>query len=159
MMWDMRFTHSVRYDAPVSDVLAMLWDPAFREKAARAQGVTTFEFSGSEGSVRIDQEQPNTDIPSFAKAFAGETTRSIITEQWEGEKASFAVETPGKPAGIKGTRTLVTDGDGTLDTFELEAKARIPLIAGKIEKVIVGKFMDGVAAENAVGHAWLAGER
>lgn len=159
MMRGMRFTHSARYDASVSAVLAMLQDPAFREKAARAQGVTTFDFSGSDGSVRIDQEQPNTDIPGFAKAFAGETTRSIITEQWTGETAAFAVETPGKPAGIKGTRTLLADGDGTLDSFELEAKAKIPLIAGKIEKVIVGKFMDGIAAENGVGQAWLAGER
>ncbi|WP_235736753.1 DUF2505 domain-containing protein [Nocardioides alcanivorans] len=155
----MRFTHSARYDAPVADVLAMLTDAGFREKAARAQGSTHLEVTVDGGSVRIDQEQPNTDIPGFAKAFAGDTTRSVVTEQWDGESAAFGVDTPGKPASIKGTRTLVADGDGTLDTFDCEAKAKIPLIGGKIEKLIAGKFNDGLEAEHAVAAAWLAGER
>ncbi len=155
----MHFTHSARYDAPVADVLAMLTDPAFREKAARAQGVTSVQVTSTDGAVKIDQEQPNTDIPAFARAFAGETTRSVITETWTGETATFGVETPGKPAAINGTRRLVADGAGTLDTFECEAKAKLPLIGGKIEKLIAGKFADGLETEHGVGTAWLAGDR
>ena len=34
----MKLEHSVRYDAPIADVYAMLTDPAFREKATWAQG-------------------------------------------------------------------------------------------------------------------------
>ncbi len=159
MMSAMRFTHSSRYDAPVAEVLAMLTDPTFREKAARAQGVTTLTVSVNGAALTIDQEQPNTGIPAFARAFAGETTRSVITETWNGQTASFAVDTPGKPASISGTRTLVVDGDGTLDTFECEAKAKVPLIGGKIEKLITGMFEDGVKVEHGVGIKWLAGER
>ncbi len=159
MMCAMRFTHSTRYDAPVAEVLAMLTDPAFREKAARAQQVTTVSVAVEGSSVRIDQEQPNDDIPAFARAFAGETTRSVITERWTGHTAAFGVETPGKPASITGTRTLSADGDATTDTFDCEAKAKIPLIGGKIEKLIAGKFEDGLALEHEVAVAWLAGDR
>lgn len=137
----------------------MLTDPAFREKAARAQGVTSVTVALEGSTLTIDQEQPNTGIPAFARAFAGETTRSIITETWNGHTASFAVDTPGKPAGISGTRTLVADGNGTLDTFECEAKAKVPLIGGKIEKLITGMFEDGVKVEHEVGIKWQAGER
>jgi|SRR5690606_20362337 len=159
MMCGMRFTHTARYDAPLDEVLAMLTDPAFREKAARAQGVTTVTVEVDGQLVTIDQEQPNTDIPSFARAFTGETTRSIITEKWSGHSAAFAVETPGKPAGIAGTRTLSADGGGTVDTFDLEAKAKVPLVGGKIEKLIASKFAEGVEVEHGVAVAWLEGER
>ena len=76
--------------------------------------------------------QPNTDIPSFAKAIAGETTRAIQTETWrDGTTADFAVASPGKPVAISGTRTLVADGDGTLDTFTGEAKVKVPWSAAR----------------------------
>lgn len=156
----MKLTHSVRYDAAPADVYAMLTDPAFREKASWAQQVESVDATVTGGSVRIEMVQPNTDIPSFARAFAGETTRAIQAEEWrDGEVAEFSVTTPGKPAGISGTRRLVADGDGTLDTFEGEAKAKVPLIGGKIESLIGAKLKQGWDVEHGVGAAWLAGER
>ncbi|MDP3966871.1 MAG: DUF2505 domain-containing protein [Nocardioides sp.] len=156
----MRFTHAVRYDAPVAEVHTMLTDAAFREKASWSQGVESVEVQVDGSTVRIEMVQPNTDIPSFARAFAGETTRAIQTEHWADDlSADFSVATPGKPAGIHGIRRLVADGDGTLDTFEGEAKAKIPLIGGKIESLIKDKLVQGWDQESVVGAAWLAGER
>ncbi len=156
----MRFTCSVRYDAPPADVYAMLTDPAFREQVGQAQDATACTVSVSDGTMTLDLTTPNTDIPGFAKAFAGDTTRSITTEQWrDGSVADFRVETPGKPASISGTRRLVADGNGTRDVIEAEAKAKIPLIGSKIEKLIASQFEAGTAKEHAVGVAWLAGGR
>lgn len=156
----MKLTHSVRYDAPLADVYAMLQDPTFREKAAWAQQVTSVDVTVEGGEVRVEMRQPNTDIPAFARKIAGESTHAIQAEVWNGaDTAEFSITTPGIPAGISGIRTLEADGDGTLDTFDGEAKARIPLIGSKIESLIGDKLKDGWDTEHAVGTAWLAGER
>lgn len=160
MMTRMKLEHSVRYDATPADVYAMLTDPAFREKASWAQQVESVDVQVTGGEVRIEMVQPNTDIPVFARAFAGETTRAIQSESWTGgESADFSVTTPGKPAGISGTRRLVADGGGTLDTFDGEARAKVPLIGGKIEKLIGEKLKQGWDTEHEVGNAWLTGDR
>lgn len=156
----MKCEHTVRYDAPPEQVYAMLTDPAFREKASWAQETTSVEVSVTGGRVEIDMLQPNKDIPSFAKAIAGETTRAIQTEEWRGgTTADFKVASPGKPVSISGTRTLKADGDGTLDTFTGEAKAKVPLVGGKIEKLVVQKLTEGWDVEHNVGVAWLEGQR
>lgn len=160
MMARMKLQHSVRYDAPVADVYAMLTDPGFREKASRAQQVTSVDVHVDGDDIRIEMVQPNTDVPAFARAFAGETTKAIQAERWSGGKtAEFSVTTPGKPAGITGTRTLVADGEGTLDTFDGEARAKVPLIGSKIEKLIAAKLKEGWDTEHEVGVSWLAGDR
>lgn len=159
----MKIIHSVRYDAPPADVYAMLTDPAFREKSSWAQSAQSVEVRIEGSSVRIDMHQPNTDIPGALRRFAGETTHAIQTETWSdgpnGKMADFAVTTPGKPAGITGTRRLVADGEGTLDQFEGEATAKVPLIGGKIESLISAKLKDGWDIENGVGTGWLEGNR
>jgi len=160
MMCGMKFTCAARYDAPLADVYAMLTDPAFRAHAMSAQHARSCEVTVDGDTIAIDAVTPNTDIPGFARAFAGETTRSITTEAWrEGTVADFTVVTPGKPSSISGIRQLVVDGDGTLDTFEAEAKAKLPLIGGRIENLIASQFQNGTAREQVVGAAWLAGDR
>ncbi|MDT0201877.1 DUF2505 domain-containing protein [Nocardioides sp. AE5] len=157
----MKITHSVRYDASPDEVYAMLTDPSFREKASWAQSVESVEVSVEGASVRIDMVQPNTDIPKALRTFAGASTHAIQAEAWDaaGRQAEFSVTTPGKPAGITGTRRLVADGSGTLDQFEGEAKAKVPLIGGKIESLIAQKLKDGWDIEHGLGAAWLGGER
>lgn len=108
----MKLTHSVRYDAPVADVYAMLTDPDFRERASRAQ-----------------------------------------------DALEVSVTIPGQPGSISGTRRLVADGQATLDTFDGEATARIPLVGGKIEKLIGDKLKNGWDIEHGVGIEWLEERR
>jgi hypothetical protein len=156
----MKLEHSVRYDAPIADVYAMLTDPAFREKATWAQGSISVDVEVDGPNVTIDMAQELTDIPSFAKPIAGEKTRAVQAEVWhDGEWADFSVESPPMPIGIRGTRRLVADGDGTLDTFDGEARAKLPLVGKKIEQLISDRLRDGWDTEHGVGVAWLAGER
>jgi len=155
----MLLTHSVRYDASVDDVRAMLTDPAFREKAAWSQGATSVSVAVDGGRVRIDMVSPNTDVPAFARKIAGETVHAVQAEEWSGHSAVFTITTEGVPVGIKGTRTLVADGAGCLDSFEGEAKARIPLVGGKIEGLVADRLREGWDTEQGVGVAWLEGRR
>lgn len=157
----MQITHSVRYDASVEDVYAMLTDPAFRERATRAQGAVSVEVSVDGADVQITMVTPNHDIPAFARKIAGENVTSVQAESWADDayECDFSVTPQTLPAAITGTRSLVVDGDGTIDRFQGEAKARIPLVGGKIEALLSQKLTQGWDTEHREGVAWLAGSR
>ena len=165
MMASMKVRHSVRYEAPIADVYAMLTDPVFREKAAVAQDATDVKVSVDGQKLTLDMQASNSGLPGFAQKFAGDRTHSITSELWSDGSvtgdwvAEFSVSTPGKPTSITGSRRLVADGDGTLDTFEGECKAKVPLIGGKLEGIMAGQFTGGLDKEHAVGIAWLKGDR
>ena len=157
----MRITHQVRYDASVEDVYAMLADPDFRERATLAQGALNVVVAVDGTQVTITIERLNDDVPAFARKIAGETVTAVQSESWADDayEADFSVQPRGVPFSITGTRRLVEDGDATLDIFEGEAHARVPLIAGKLEAILRDKLVEGWNAEHGVGTVWLAGER
>lgn len=160
----MRVTHTTTYDAPLSEVYAMLTDKTFRERASEAIGTlsadVTIEERGGAKVVHIDQVQPVQGVPSFVTKFAGETTRAVIEENWTTESAStLSVTTPGKPTKITGDYTLTEQGGKTIQSFSGECKVSVPLVGGKLEKVMAGLFIEGREAESTAGAAWLAGDR
>ena len=63
--------------------------------------------------------------------------------------ASLAIEAPGKPTSISGTIRLEADGAGTKEIVELEIKVKVPLIGGKLEKLMAEKVQSGMDVEQA----------
>ena len=163
MMSAMRLRHELAYDAPPAEVRAMLTDPLFWDEVAAATGALSSTATiGTEGAttrIVVDQEQRVTGVPSFAKKFVGESTRAITTQVWRGDEASYEVEAPGKPTSIKGTATLAENAAGSTLTYDLDVKASVPLVGGKLEKLVVELTTEGFQKEQAVGAAWLAGDR
>jgi len=163
MMSAMRLRHELAYDAPPAEVRAMLNDPLFWDEVAAATGALSSTATiGAEGAttrIVVDQEQRVTRVPSFAKKFVGDSTRAITTQVWRGDEASYEVEAPGKPTSIKGTATLAENGAGSTLTYDLDVKASVPLVGGKLEKLVVELTTEGFEKEQAVGAAWLAGDR
>lgn len=159
----MRLRHELAYDAPPADVLGMLADPLYWDKVAEATGAlsSTATVGVDDVATRIvvDQQQAVTGVPAFAKKFVGDSTRAITTQVWHGHEATVQVETPGKPTSIAGTATLAENGTGSTLTYDLEVKASVPLVGGKLEKLVVELTTEGFDKEQAVGAAWLAGER
>jgi uncharacterized protein YndB with AHSA1/START domain len=160
----MKLRHEITYDAPLADVFAMLSDPAFRQKSAEAMGVISADVSinakGAGISVKIDQVQPTEGVPSFARKFAGETTRAVQTEEWDSPSGgTISIQTPGKPTSINGTLSLRTSGTTTTETLEVEVKVKVPLLGGKLESLMADLVTRGMDKEHAAGVAWLAGDR
>ena len=160
----MRFRHEVTYAASPAEVYEMLADPAFREASCAAQDVISAEVrldrQGNGFEVTIDELQRTDDLPGFARTFAGDTTRAIQVEEWpDTTGATMRIETPGKPSTVHGTITLRPEGSGTREIWELEIKVKVPLIGGRLERLMADKVAAGIEAEHGVGVAWLAGER
>ncbi len=160
----MNFRHELSYDAPPDEVFAMLADPAFREAVTTAQDVVSAEVSltreGDGFSLAVDQVQRTEGLPSFAKKFAGETTRAVQRELWlDASSGSLEIEAPGKPTSMTGTITLEPEGAGTREVVELEIKVKVPLLGGKLEGLLADQVRTGMDVERGVGVDWLNGER
>ena len=161
----MRFRHELSYDAGPAEVFEMLADPAFREKVSEAMdvvscgGVHRPPARTASGS-RTTRSSSTEGLPSFAKKFAGETTRAIQVEEWQDAAGgSLRIDAPGKPSSIDGTIELLPDGAGTIEVVELEIKVKVPLVGGKLEGLVEEQVRKGMDIEHEVGKAWLKGER
>lgn len=162
-MSGMRLRHELAYDAPPADVLAMMGDPLFWDKVGEANDVLSWTPTvGTEGEttrVVIEEEQRTAGVPSFARKIVGESTRVVITQAWRGLQADYEIATPGKPTHVHGTATIAENAGGSTLTYDLEVKASVPLIGGKLEKLVAEMIADGFDTEQRVGAAWLAGGR
>lgn len=156
----MKFRHELRYDAAPADVFAMLATPAFREAVVEAMDVISadveLERDGEGFTLTIDQLQKTDDLPGFARTFAGDSTQAIQREVWRGPTTGdLVIEAPGKPTHIAGTIRLEPSGTGTTEVVELEIKVKVPLIGGKLEKLMADKVQAGMDIEQQVGRTWL----
>jgi uncharacterized protein YndB with AHSA1/START domain len=156
----MRFRHELTYDAPPEQVFAMLADPEFRRASCEAMEVISADVQldrdGEGFNLVIDQQQNTKDLPGFARTFAGESTQAIQREVWlDATAGNLSIESPGKPAGATGTIRLEEAGGGTREVVELEIKVKVPLIGGKLEKLMAEKVASGMDTEQRVGAAWL----
>lgn len=164
MMSAMDLRHELTYDAPPSEVFAMLADPAFREAVSEAQGVVSHDVEvtpqGDGFTLVNDQVQRTEGLPSFARKFAGSTTRAVQREDWaDGSGGSLVIEAPGKPSDIRGSIALEPAGTGTTEVVTLAVTVKVPLLGGKLEGLLVDQIRAGIDVEHQVGRRWLAGER
>ena len=163
MMCAVKFRHELTYDAPPDEVFAMLADPAFRAKVCEAQGVVSHDIDLTPTATGFtlvnDQVQNTAGLPAIAKKIAGDTTRAVIEESWEGHTGAVTITAPGKPTTATGTVRLEARGSGTVEVLELDVKVKVPVIGGKLENLMADNIRAGMDAEHAVGTAWLGGER
>lgn len=164
MMAPMKFRRELAYEAAPDEVFAMLADAAFREKVAAAQDVVSVEVTitpHGEGFTMVsDQVQRTAGLPAIAKKIAGDTTQAIIREEWsDAASGTIEITAPGKPTTMAGTIRLTADGSGTTYVQELEVGVKVPLIAGKLERIMADNIDEGLSVEHATGIAWLRGDR
>jgi hypothetical protein len=160
MMSPMNLRHENVYDAPAAAVFKMITDPAFRQKVSEATDAISCSAAYGGGKLVVREEQAVKGVPGFAKKFVGDSTVAIHTEVWTDEaSATFEVETPGKPTHITGTVTLTETAGRTTHAYDLDVKASVPLVGGKLEKLVADLTKQGLAKEHAVGVEWLAGAR
>jgi hypothetical protein len=156
-----QLVHEMTYDAPADQVTAMLADPAFREEVCDFMGVlrktVVIEPVGEGMHVTIDQWQPTTGVPSFAKKFVGDETNIVQHEIWSTPQlGDITVTIPGKPGDMSGTARISEAHGVTTESVRMAVKVGIPLIGGKLENFIAGLLLKALKAENKVGRDYLS---
>lgn len=166
MMCAVKFRHELSYDAPPDEVFAMLADPAFRAKVCEAQGVVSHDITLTPAEDKAgftlvnDQVQDTAGLPSIAKKIVGDTTRAVIEEDWTSRTGgTVSITAPGKPTTATGTVRLEAHGGGTTEVVELDVKVKVPVIGGKLEKLMAENIEAGLEVEQGIGTAWLGGQR
>lgn len=147
----------LRYDASPDAVAAMLADVAFREEVLARQHVLRGSVTVEGDTVVIEQVQSAADLPSFARKFVGDEIIIVQTERWGTKTAAdLHLTIPGKPGDITGDLSLTPTGSGTVEAVDLSVKVSIPLVGGKIEKLVADMIEKALAKEHQVGQEWLA---
>lgn len=152
-----KLTKKLTYDATAEAVTAMLDDPEFRESVLQQQKVVRGSATVDGDVVTIEQVRAGDDLPSFARSFVGDEILIVQTENWTSPtSADVRLTIPGKPGEAVGTLQLVESGATTTETVELDVSVKIPLVGGKIEKLIAGIISSALDVEQRVGREWLA---
>lgn len=159
-----KFSYDLSYDAAPDEVHAMLTDPAFRESVCARGGALEHRVevtpAGAGPTVVVDQTLPARNIPSFAQKIVGERIQIVQREDWaDAHAADLDVSMPGKPGQVTGRIELAAEAAGTRETVSGEVKVSLPLVGGKLEKLIADMLGAALRNEHRVGRAWLAGDR
>lgn len=161
MMGPMRLTHTMTYDAPLAAVGAMLDDQAYRDEVIAAQGslrgTASFEQDGDTLVVVVDQVQRADGIPAFARKIVGDEINIVQREEWtSADHADLHVTIPGKPGRMVGSIGLAGDGETTTETVDVEISVDLPLVGGKLEKLIGDLLGKALRAEERVARDYLS---
>lgn len=138
----MRFHKAVEFPGSLEQVRELLDDPDFRDDVARAAGagdvdVTVEEYDDGSVVVTTDSSQSTAQMPSIASKYLGGTLQIHQEEEWASPvSGTLTVTIPGQPGNVTGTLALQERGDATVQTVDAEIKVAIPLLGGRIEKLI-----------------------
>ena len=162
----MKFTHNHTFAAPLDTVVAMLADPEFAARRARAAGAGEGEAwvdgtADGEFTISIRRVVPATSIPAEFRGFVGKDLHVRYTEVWqapdrEDRVGTFSVDIAGTPGHAAGAVGLTPRGDETDFLATGEVKVSIPLFGGMVEKVVVDAVIKGLDQELVSADAWLA---
>jgi len=142
-----RFSHSARIDARPEDVHTSYSDEAYWADRLKAVGtpadtIDDFSTSGDGVSVTITQVIPEKDIPDLArKVLPGQLTitRTTSYSTFDGERFTgiARAEAVGGLGVINGDGETVPEGDKTLESVSGLVKVSVPVLGGKLEKLVV----------------------
>lgn len=162
----MHLTAQVRYPADVDRVAALLADPGFVDAKVRATGALshTVDVVGTGGeafTVTTRRQMPTDTIPAQFRSFLGASLEVRQVEAWEApaegtRRGTVVVEITGAPVRLRGTVALVPEGGGTVQHYDGDLKASVPLFGNAVEQATAEAVRAALGAEERTAAEWLA---
>jgi Protein of unknown function (DUF2505) len=157
-----------RFEAKTDAVFAMFSDPEYHRQKLVDAGHTHVEVlecgAGADGkSFRIvTRRTVAVDVPGVLKRVLTPTNTVTQTDEWAQENkgvrtGTWKVDIKGVPIHLSGTMKLEAAKTGCVEAISGVAKASLPLVGGKLEKLAAGNFNDSTAQEQDFSTRWLAG--
>lgn len=155
-----KFNAEFTFNTDAENAFGLISDPAYQKEKNEKTGGSDVEADRTDldnGGVQIVVSRTlPAEVPSFAKKLVGETIETVQTDTWDpanddgSRTGRTEIEFKGSPMSVKGDYKIANDGDGSKMTMNFEAKASVPLIGGKIEKVVVEQTNRSVEAEQKI---------
>lgn len=161
-----RFSHSVQLGGPLEAVHATYADEAYWADRLRTVGtdkdfVDDFVVDGDAITVTITQFVPESDIPDLARKVISGDLRLVRTVKFSGFDGTTMLGTSRAEAAgglgvITGEAESVAQGDVAVDSVSGQVKVSVPLLGGKLEKLVVQHITGLFSEEYAHLNRWLA---
>ncbi len=154
------------YDADAATVIAMLTDRDYLQAKVNELGhgpgeVLECDPDGSGGWRLVTTRIVEIEVPGFAARFIQPTNTMKQTDEWGPDRdgvrdGSWKVEARGVPVSLSGTMRLQPRGAGSVEFINGTIKANVPLVGGKLEKLVFQGVDDNIGHELEFNRKWLA---
>jgi hypothetical protein len=156
-----RFEHRATFPAPVDTVYSTLVGEAFltarlRDIGGKGAALLSHQTSADGAAYKLRQGVDANRLPGAVRSILSGDLVVEREERWQGHESAGRATINGVPAEIKSRGRLASKGDGTELVVSAEVKVSIPLIGGKIEKVVAEQVTKLLAAEAEYAEKWLA---
>lgn len=150
----MKFEDQHVLDKPADVVIKMYTDRKFFERKYKETGAWDIEVLEHEKSdtkfrikCRYTTKASNNSLPAFAKKFLGEDTTVVQQDVWDikSRTGQLEIEIKGAPVKVVAEMTLKDAAKGAVNAMRWNVSCGIPLIGGKLEKLVA----DDIKAKSA----------
>ncbi|MDT7790383.1 MAG: hypothetical protein QOF58_8802 [Pseudonocardiales bacterium] len=156
-----RIEHHTTSPHSAEKVFGALVDETYlRDRLAELGGndaeLVTYSTSGDRTSYQLKQGVPAEHLPSIAKSLLGGDLVIQRVENWAAGAGTVEVTIVGVPGRLDGSFTITDNGAGSKTTLVGEVKVSIPLMGGKLEKLIAEQVVVLLNKESEFTSEWLA---
>jgi hypothetical protein len=156
-----RIEHHTTSPHSAEKVFGALVDETYlRDRLAAIGGndaeLVSFATSGEKTSYQLKQGVPAEHLPSVAKSLLGGDLVIQRIENWAAGAGTVEVTLGGVPGRLDGSFTVTDNGSGSKLTLTGEVKVSIPLMGGKLEKMIAEQVAVLLDKESEFTSEWLA---
>lgn len=149
-----------RYPEPPQRIREVLTDPDYLRDKLRAVGGPGAELVSRQEDERgvtvvVHQTVPGDALPSFLRSVITEDLTIRRTETWTSSGATVHAVVDGVPGTITVSMRLAPDPAGSVLGAQLTAEVPLPLVGGKVEKIIIDNVAKLLAAEHQFTLDWL----
>lgn len=161
-----RFSHSVRIDGPLEAIHssyadAAYWNDRIHEVGSDKDSLDDLVVSGDTIDVTVTQFIPESEIPDLArKVLPGELrlVRKAHFHGFDGARllGSSRVEAAGGLGVLTGETEILSDGGAADEALSGQVKVSVPLLGGKLEKLVIQHLTGLFEEEYSHLNRWLA---
>lgn len=156
-----RIEHHTTSPHSAEKVFGALVDETYlRDRLAAIGGTNSelmsFSAAGERTSYQLKQGVPAEHLPSMAKSLLGGDLVIQRQENWAAGAGTVEVTLVGVPGRLDGSFTVTDNGSGSKLTLTGEVKVSIPLVGGKLEKLIAEQVVVLLDKESEFTSQWLA---
>lgn len=160
----MKFDDKHSFDKPAAAVLKMFSDRSYFERKYKDLGgwdIEVLEHEKSAKKFRIKCRytlKSDVPVPDFAKKFVPDTASITQTDTWDLATMTGRLEAEIKnmPVKVAADMALKNEGKGAVNTLKWNISCGIPLLGGKLEKIVAQDIQSKAKADVAVSRKILA---
>ncbi len=155
------FATSLHFPARLESVWTMLRSESYLLAKCADTSEHTFSVVDNEGTCTVTVERTlNTELPPIARNLVGDRVTLREVQVWTSSKTShsgaFDISVPNAPISVRATANLEAVGAECVMSITGTITVTVPLFSNMAESFMRSQIDEVLAAEHAVGLAWLA---